>query len=75
MMIVKFGPNYSLTYGYYQCPVCGREWYGPHMSYVADCLADAIYIFGPNEQKALTPIELRDQVSQILSKEVIAKST
>lgn len=45
------------------------------MSYVADCLADAIYVFGPNEQKALTPIELRDQVYQILSEEVKSRST
>lgn len=74
-MKAQFDPGYSLSYGYYHCSVCGREWYGPHMSYVADCLADAVYILGPKEQKALTPIELRDQVSQILSEEVKSRST
>ena len=74
-MIAKFDPNHPLTYGYYQCDACGREWYDDHPFHVSGCQAESMYIFGPNQRFDLTPIELRDQVSQILSKEVIAKST
>ena len=66
-MIVKFDPNYPLTYGYYQCDACGREWYDDRPFHMAGCQAEPTYTFGPKERIALTPIELRGQVSKMLS--------
>ena len=74
-MIVKFDPGYPLMYGYYQCDACGREWYDDHPFHMPGCRAEPTYTFGPKEMIDFTPVELRDQVSQILSKGVIAKST
>ena len=75
-MLARFDPGYSLSYGYYHCAVCGREWYDDYPFHMPGCQAEAMYIFGPREHPGFTPVELRDHVSELLmSEEVKSRST
>lgn len=73
-MMARFDPEYPLQYGYYSCAVCGREWYDDHPFHMPGCQAEAMYVFGPKQMIDFTPVELRDQVSHMLSEEVKSRS-
>ena len=69
----KFDPAHSLSYGYYQCPSCGREWYDTHAFHTPGCekygMGGCIYMFGANENLDFAPRELHDYIKGILSRE------
>lgn len=79
-MQAKFDQKHPLSYGYYYCPWCMRAWYDTFAFHAIRCeregMEDCVYVFGPNENIGLTPVHLRDQVSELQdAQEVVAKAT
>ncbi len=71
-MKAKYDADHDISYGYYECPICGAKFYGGGRAlHNTECserdYGNCIYVFGPKESLHFAPTKLHEEITKIMS--------